>query len=149
MSYINFLYGKGSLGLEIDDNKLDGVLESGLHAYTPSADELGLVKAAMATPYGGKTLRERAEGKQRVVIIASDHTRPVPSKIIIPPMLSEIREGNPNAEITILIATGAGRCLQIPAPNFSTANRHAPGLLPENRYTRIWSGPRARQGLNT
>ncbi|MGN0179401.1 MAG: nickel-dependent lactate racemase [Monoglobaceae bacterium] len=109
MSYINFLYGKGSLGLEIDDNKLDGVLESGLHAYTPSADELGLIKAAMATPYGGKTLRERAEGKQRVVIIASDHTRPVPSKIIIPPMLSEIREGNPNAEITILIATGCHR----------------------------------------
>ena len=109
MSYINFMYGKGSLGLDIDDNLLDGVLESGLHSYTPSADEAGLVKTAMSSPYGGKTLRELAEGRERVVIIASDHTRPVPSKIIIPPMLSEIRDGNPNADITILIATGCHR----------------------------------------
>ena len=50
-----------------------------------------------------------AEGKKNVVLIASDHTRPVPSKILIPPMLSAIRRGNPQAEITILIATGCHR----------------------------------------
>lgn len=54
-------------------------------------------------------LSELARGKNKVVIIASDHTRPVPSKVIIPPMLAEIRKGNPKAEITILIATGCHR----------------------------------------
>jgi nickel-dependent lactate racemase len=49
------------------------------------------------------------EGKKNVVIIASDHTRPVPSKVIIPPMLKEIREASPDAKITILIATGCHR----------------------------------------
>lgn len=48
-------------------------------------------------------------GKKDVVIIASDHTRPVPSKIIMPLMLEEIRKGNPDADITILIATGCHR----------------------------------------
>ncbi len=48
-------------------------------------------------------------GKQNIVIIASDHTRPVPSKIIMPLMLEEIRKGNPDAKITILIATGFHR----------------------------------------
>jgi nickel-dependent lactate racemase len=56
-----------------------------------------------------ESLCELSKGKQNVVIIASDQTRPVPSKIIIPEMLSEIRTGNPNADITILIATGCHR----------------------------------------
>ncbi|MCL2479342.1 MAG: nickel-dependent lactate racemase, partial [Treponema sp.] len=48
-------------------------------------------------------------GKKKITIIASDHTRPVPSKIILPPMLAEIRRGNPAAVITILVATGCHR----------------------------------------
>ena len=43
------------------------------------------------------------------MIIASDHTRPVPSKIIIPPLLEEIRSVNPSADITFLIAAGCHR----------------------------------------
>jgi nickel-dependent lactate racemase len=50
-----------------------------------------------------------AEGKKKVVLIASDHTRPVPSKVIVPRMLAEIRKGSPDADITILIATGCHR----------------------------------------
>lgn len=34
---------------------------------------------------------------------------PVPSRLIIPLMLEEIKRGNPDAEITILIATGCHR----------------------------------------
>ena len=63
----------------------------------------------MAAPVGAPSLRELAKGKKKIVIIASDHTRPVPSKLIIPPMLRQLREGNPDAKITILIATGCHR----------------------------------------
>ena len=64
---------------------------------------------ALKKPIGSPSLSELSIGKKNVVIIASDHTRPVPSKVIIPPMLAEIRRGNPNADITILISTGCHR----------------------------------------
>ncbi|UKI35604.1 MAG: nickel-dependent lactate racemase [Clostridiales bacterium] len=50
------------------------------------------MKDALANPVGSKKLSELAAGKKNVVIIASDHTRPVPSKVIIPYMLDEIRK---------------------------------------------------------
>jgi len=68
-----------------------------------------LVRRALENPIGTPKLRDMAKGKEKVVIIASDHTRPVPSKIIMPLMLEEIRRGNPDADITILISTGCHR----------------------------------------
>ena len=109
MATILFPFGKDKISYTIDDARLKGVLTSSLHAYTPADGEEALVKAAMANPYGSEKLSALAKGKNKVVIIASDHTRPVPSKVIIPFMLAEIREGNPNADITILIATGCHR----------------------------------------
>ena len=44
-----------------------------------------------------------------MLIITSDHTRPVPSRITMPQLLAGVRAGNPQAEITILIATGMHR----------------------------------------
>lgn len=109
MATIRFPYGKESLSYDFSGERLCGVLTSALHEYVPAATGAELVREAMAKPIGSPTLRELARGKEKVVIIASDHTRPVPSKLIIPPMLREIREGNPHAHITILIATGCHR----------------------------------------
>ena len=105
---IKFPYGKGYIEEEFG-GELSAVLESNINEYTPKLSETELVKAAMETPVGTPRLCELAKGKNKVVIIASDHTRPVPSKVIIPYMLSEIREANPLADITILIATGCHR----------------------------------------
>ena len=103
---IQFPYGKTHLSYEFE--KVN-VLTSSIEEYDPKQTEQALVDAAMAAPEGGVTLRELAKGKEKIVLIASDHTRPVPSKVIVPPMLREIREGNPNADITILISTGCHR----------------------------------------
>lgn len=103
---IQFPYGKTHL--EYDFEKVN-VLTSSIEEYDPGLSEQALVEAAMTAPEGGATLRELAKGKEKIVLIASDHTRPVPSKVIVPPMLREIREGNPNADITILISTGCHR----------------------------------------
>ena len=103
---IQFPYGKTHLSYEFE--KVN-VLTSSIEDYDPKMTEQALVDAAMAAPEGGVTLRELAKGKNKIVLIASDHTRPVPSKVIVPPMLKEIREGNPNADITILISTGCHR----------------------------------------
>jgi nickel-dependent lactate racemase len=111
MPVIVFPYGKGTLSFDIPDHRFKGALVSRLHAggEGPFKSEEDLVDDALANPLGTPPLHALAEGKKRVVLIASDHTRPVPSKIIIPRMLAEIRRGNPGADVTILVATGCHR----------------------------------------
>ena len=108
MKEVLFPYGKNKIS-HVFGGELSAVLEPKLGEYIPEADGAELVRRAMAEPVASPKLSELAKGKNKVVIIASDHTRPVPSKLIIPPMLAEIREGNPDADITILIATGCHR----------------------------------------
>lgn len=109
MKEISFPYGHTFLKHSFSETELAGILTSGIEEYIPAAGAEALVKQAMAAPVGCEKLSELAKGKQKVVIIASDHTRPVPSKIIMPEILKQIRQGNPGADITILIATGCHR----------------------------------------
>ena len=109
MPQVKFPYGKEHLTLDIPESRFNGTLVSDIHHYVPEKSEIELVRDAMAAPVGSAPLSELAKGKNKVVIIASDHTRPVPSKVIAPLMLEEIRKGNPDADITFLIATGFHR----------------------------------------
>ena len=109
MPVVKFPYGKEFLELNIPEERYAGTMVSKMHDYVAPKSPEDLVLEAMANPIGTPKLSVMAEGKKKVVIIASDHTRPVPSKCIIPPMLKEIREGSPDADITILIATGCHR----------------------------------------
>lgn len=109
MKNIEFPYGKTKLQLELDEKYLKGILLSHLNEYVPLKSEVELVEDALENPIESKGLAELSKEKKNIVIICSDHTRPVPSKIIIPLMLKEIRKGNPDADITLLIATGFHR----------------------------------------
>ena len=109
MTQVFFPYGKNKLSHSFREGELVGVLTSSIEQYDPQRSGAELVAQAMEAPLGSPRLCELAVGKQNVVIIASDHTRPVPSKLIIPRMLAEIRQGNPKAQITILVATGCHR----------------------------------------
>ena len=106
---ISLPYGRTRLTAEIPEHRISAVLTSRLEAYVPAMGETELVEAALKAPIGSPTLEELTNGKKNIVLIASDHTRPVPSKVLIPPMLRAIRRGNPDARITILIATGCHR----------------------------------------
>ncbi len=109
MKTILFPYGNEKLSFDFNDNELSAVLESSINDYKASASQEKLIEEAMSAPIGSERLSELAKNKKNIVIIASDHTRPVPSKYIIPPMLKEIRSTSPEANITILIATGCHR----------------------------------------
>lgn len=109
MMHLQFPYGKGVMSAAIPKQQICAVLTSELESYRPDTDDVTLVRHALANPIGSLPLRELSRGKNRVTIIASDHTRPVPSKLLMPELLREIRTGNPEAEITILIATGCHR----------------------------------------
>lgn len=109
MQEVLFSYGKTKLSHAFQEGELVGVLTSSIEEYVPTQNQIELINEALKNPVDSLPLSELAKGKEKVVIIASDHTRPVPSKLIIPPMLREIRKGNPKADITILIATGCHR----------------------------------------
>lgn len=68
-----------------------------------------IVKQAMSKPIGSRPLYELARGKKTAVVIISDHTRPVPSKYLIPFMVEELRRDNPDIAVTLLVATGCHR----------------------------------------
>ena len=106
---ISIPYGRHHLAAHVADHRLQAVLRSRLEEYVPALSQRALVEAALADPIGSPALETLVRGKKKVVLIASDHTRPVPSKVLVPPMLAAIRRGNPEAQITILIATGCHR----------------------------------------
>ncbi len=109
LCFFSLPYGKASQTLSVGRKHLADVLESSAGDYVPETDGTDLIRSALAHPLGSPRLRDLAKGKKKITVIASDHTRPVPSRLIMPLLLSEIREGNPDAEITILIATGLHR----------------------------------------
>ncbi|MCL2601587.1 MAG: nickel-dependent lactate racemase [Treponema sp.] len=109
MPVIKLPYGKQFIEYDIPQSRFKAELVSQMHHYKPERSPQELVNHALANPIGTPKLSVMAEGKKHVVIICSDHTRPVPSKVIIPPMLAEIRKGSPDAQITLLISTGCHR----------------------------------------
>ena len=102
-------YYKGYIDLNIPDDEVAGVLVSKTESYVPKLSEEELVREALNNPIASMPLCDLAISKKHIVIISSDHTRPVPSHITMPILLEEIRKKNPNVKITILIATGMHR----------------------------------------
>lgn len=109
MKKVSFPYGREKIEYDFKCSELVAVLESSINSFEPDMGEEELVLEALKNPVGSAPLSELARDKKNIVIIASDHTRPVPSKVIMPAMLREIRSTNPDADITILIATGCHR----------------------------------------
>lgn len=106
---ISLPYGTGEISTQVEESQLLGIVQSQLEEYEAEKSPEELLRQAMENPIGTSRLEELAKGKKKVVVLCSDHTRPVPSKLILPPMLEAIRRGNPQAEITLLIATGCHR----------------------------------------
>ena len=102
-------YYTSTLALHVDEENLKAVLTAKMHGFHAEKSQEQLVLDALEHPVGSPRLRTLAEGKRNIVIVTSDHTRAVPSKITLPLLLKEIRSGNPDADITILIATGLHR----------------------------------------
>jgi len=98
-------YDKKQIPVEIDDQNFVGSLVSKVESYHPGKSQNELVEASLDKPIGSPKLEDLAKGKKNIVIISSDHTRPVPSKIITPILLRRIRAAQPDANIKILVAT--------------------------------------------
>ena len=103
---VDIAYGRGRLPL---------VLKHGLaewHVLTrkivpPFPDARRAFADACRNPIGCRPLREQIRASDRVVIVTSDATRPVPNHVLIPWLLEEL--GIPAEQVTIVIGTGSHR----------------------------------------
>ena len=102
----NLLCGKKTISVEVPDSAL-------LIDNKPAAsleNPADAVMDALENPIGTKPLSELARGRENACIVISDITRPVPNKVILPPILKTLEEsGIAREKITILIATGMHR----------------------------------------
>jgi lactate racemase len=109
MKIIKLPYHKTLIEAKINEDSIAGILESKAHNYKTELTEEEIVERALDNPIGSEKLEELVKSKRNMVIITSDHTRPVPSKVTLPILLKRIREANADIEIKILIATGFHR----------------------------------------
>jgi nickel-dependent lactate racemase len=101
-------YGRTGLDVDLPDERLVGPLA--IRTAPPLADPASAIRAAMARPIGTPPLADLARGRKSACILICDVTRPVPNRLILPPLLDTLKQqGIPDEEILILIATGLHR----------------------------------------
>lgn len=101
-------YGRTGLPVELPDDRLVGPLD--IRTAPPLPDPVGAVEKTIAAPIGARPLAALARGRKNACILVCDITRPVPNRIILPPVLRTLeQQGIARQDILILIATGLHR----------------------------------------
>ena len=102
-------YGKTGLDVTLPDDRLLAPPLS-IRDAAPLADPEAALEEALRNPTGARPLAEIARGKKTACVVVCDITRPVPNKMILPPVLRTLEAaGVPRDGITILVATGLHR----------------------------------------
>ena len=105
---LNFGYGKTEQTVNVPDKNLLGVLTANEMEHKRLGVEA--VEYALQNPIGAKALRSLVKAGQKIAIIASDISRPVPSYEILPSILEELFFAGCKAEdITVVFALGSHR----------------------------------------
>lgn len=101
-------FGREGLAIELPEDPRITILEG--EDAPALGDPSEAVERSIAGPIGSAPLSEIARGRRDACIVISDVTRPVPNKLILPPILKTLEAaGVPRDRITILIATGLHR----------------------------------------
>ncbi|KYH41493.1 MAG: hypothetical protein AYL32_004650 [Candidatus Bathyarchaeota archaeon B26-2] len=108
---LRFPYGKGEMELELPEERVISVLEP--LKVMPPRNAAENVRRALLNPIHSEPLSEAASKSRRVCILVSDYTRATPNKVLIPPILEELKKAGRNVDdVKILVANG----LHKPAP---------------------------------
>jgi nickel-dependent lactate racemase len=100
-------YGRTGLEVELPEQTI-GPLE--IRTAEPIREPETAVWQALRQPIGTPPLTELARGRRNACVVVCDITRPVPNRILLPPILQTLEEaGIQRQNILILIATGLHR----------------------------------------
>lgn len=106
---LEFGYGTGVQRVTVPDRNVTDVLLSNPMEH-PLRGEAA-VRYALAHPIGAQKLRELPRPGQKIVIVTSDISRPLPTYDVLPPVLEELdAAGIPREDITLVFALGSHRC---------------------------------------
>ena len=103
-----FAIGKEQIEVTIPDENVLGVL----HANLPDIplDEQNTIKNALENPIGSAKLRDIVKPGEKIVIVTSDISRPMPSYKVLPAVLDELKAaGVKNEDVSIVLALGSHR----------------------------------------
>src|SRR5947209_11671218 len=101
-------YGRAGLEVELPEDRIVGPLT--IRPAEPLANPDAAVALALQNPIGSRPLAEVARGRKNACILVCDITRPVPNRVVLPPLLRTLEEqGIARRDILILIATGLHR----------------------------------------
>jgi nickel-dependent lactate racemase len=101
-------YGRTGLEVDLPTERLVGPLA--IRPAAPLPDPEAALAAALRQPIGTPSLAELACGRKNACILVCDVTRPVPNRLLLPPLLRTLEEqGIARRDILILIATGLHR----------------------------------------
>jgi nickel-dependent lactate racemase len=101
-------YGRTGLDVDLPDDRIVGPLA--IRPAAPLTHPEQAIAACLANPTGTPSLVQLAKGRKNACILICDITRPVPNKLILPPLLKILeQQGIPRDEIMILVATGLHR----------------------------------------
>ncbi len=101
-------FGKATVDLELnEDNLLRVIKPNPVNVQVSGREE---VRRAIENPIGAERLRDIVKRGEKVVIITSDITRPMPSSLVLPEILEELFTAGvePN-DIKIVFALGSHR----------------------------------------
>lgn len=109
---IELAYGRDGLEVDIPDGSRFDVAKP--EQQEPIKDVMEELKRAIAGPVAGPPLaeiiKEKGDQEPNACIVVSDHTRPVPSHLILPPLISRLKDsGIKEDRISILVGTGLHR----------------------------------------
>ena len=105
---LEFGYGKTVQTVEVPEKNLMAVLTANPMDHQRRGAEA--VRWALEHPIGSPRLRELAKPGQKVVIVTSDVSRPLPSYDVLPSVLDELYAGGVKREdITAVLALGSHR----------------------------------------
>ena len=105
---LEFGYGKTVQTVEVPEKNLMAVLTSNPMDHERRGEEA--VRWALEHPIGSPRLRELAKPGQKVVIVTSDISRPLPSYDVLPSVLDELyAAGVRREDITVVLALGSHR----------------------------------------
>lgn len=93
---------------ELPDKNIDGILYPNEVSVSTTGEEE--VKRSLAHPIGTPALEAIVKGKEKIVIVTSDITRPMPSYLVLPLLLERMYAAGVKPEqITIVFALGSHR----------------------------------------
>jgi len=105
---VKLSYGRSGLEVDLPDDRVAAVLD--IHPVPPLEDPEAVIRDALQRPLGTEPLRELARDRKSACILICDVTRPVPNRLILPPVLETLEEaGIARESILLLVATGLHR----------------------------------------